>query len=486
MSATASASPWLDKKGARDLAWLAVAFIVLLSVHFAPPWGDLSAQGKSIIGVFFWFLIVAISGSANRITLGLTTPLLIVVFCGAKPAVAFQAFASDTFFLIIGTFVFAAVMTVTPLGARIALTLTSLFRSSKISRIFSGLTLGDLAINTFLPSVAETGLLLPIVTSFQGLTKGHEDDPEVKRINESMMLLICGVIPLLTGLLLLTAHLPNMLLAGYLEGEGFKLTFLDWFVMNAPLWLLLPAAIFIFVKIYKLKDVELPDADTVIPRMKEELGPITKSETWSLFCVSVCLFLWLTQGTLHNIQSGMVSLILVFLLFLPFGQLKFQDVMPAVLWDTWILLGGAISLGTCMSSFGAVDWLVNIVLSPVTGGLIGLPAIAILFIVVFALHIPRAGIVSAGAMGAMFVPVVISLSSTLGFNVVPFTLIVINCLSYAFFLPMSTTAYFIAWGASGVSMKKAVGIGSLISFVCNVWCIVLLYLWLPIVGYPLM
>lgn len=486
MSENVVQEKWLDNKDKKSLMWLAIAFIVLLVVNYAPSFGDLSANGQAMLGIFFWFLIVTISGSLNRITIGLTTPLLIVIFTGCKIKDAFAAFSGNIFFLVLGTFIFAAVMTVTPLGARIALTLTSIFHSSKISRIFAGLCIGDLAINTFLPSVGETGLLLPIVTSFQNLTKGHEGKPEVKRINESLMLLCCGVIPLLTGLLLLTAHLPNMLLAGYLEEEGFKISFVNWFVMNLPLWALLPIIIYVFIKLYHLKGVELPDADTVIPKMKEELGPITKPEIWSLISVAICLFLWLTQGRLHNIDTGMVALILVFLLFLPFGKLDFKEVMPHVMWDTWILLGGAISLGNNMNNFGTIGWLVDSLVGPIKDGLLGLPAIAVLFVIVFALHIPRAGIVSAAAMGAMFVPVVINLANTLGFNVVPFTLIVINCLSYAFFLPMSTTAYFIAWGASGISMKKVILIGSLISLICNIYCIVSLYIWLPIVGYPLM
>lgn len=486
MSENVAREKWLNDKDKKSLVWIIIAFIVLLSVKYAPPFGDLPAEGQTMLGIFFWFLIVTISGSLNRITIGLTTPVLIVVFTGAKIQQAFVAFSGNIFFLVLGTFIFAAVMTVTPLGARIALTLTSIFHSSKISRIFAGLTIGDLAINTFLPSVAETGLLLPIVTSFQNLTKGHEDEPEVKRINESLMLLCCGVIPLLTGLLLLTAHLPNMLLVGYLEEAGYKISFVNWFVMNLPLWALLPIIIYIFLKLYHLKGAELPDADTVIPKMKKELGSITKPEIWALISVTFCLFLWLTQGTLHNIDTGMVALILVFMLFMPFGHLDFKEILPHVMWDTWILLGGAISLGNNMNKFGTIDWLVNALVGPVKEGLLGLPTIAVLFIIVFALHIPRAGIVSAAAMGAMFVPVVINLSSTLGYNIVPFTLIVINCLSYAFFLPMSTTAFFIAWGASGISMKKVIGIGSLVSLVCNVYCIVSLSLWLPLIGYPLM
>ncbi|MFZ5755218.1 MAG: hypothetical protein ACOY3J_13415, partial [Bacillota bacterium] len=107
-------------------------------------------------------------------------------------------------------------------------------------------------------------------------------------------------------------------------------------------------------------------------------------------------------------------------------------------------------------------------------------------LVVFISHIPRAGIVSAAAMGAMFIPMTIGLADKLGFNALPFTLIVINCLSYSFFLPMSITAFFIGWGASGMSMGEAIKFGTPLTIISNIYCIVVMSIWLPLLGYPLM
>lgn len=40
----------------------------------------------------------------------------------------------------------------------------------------------------------------------------------------------------------------------------------------------------------------------------------------------------------------MVAVLVVLLAFLPFGMLKFGQVSQHVMWDIWVLLGGAISL----------------------------------------------------------------------------------------------------------------------------------------------
>lgn len=124
--------------------------------------------------------------------------------------------------------------------------------------------------------------------------------------------------------------------------------------MNLPLWGLIPITIIYVMIYYRLWKVELPGAEEELPAMKKELGKITKPEIWSLICLALCFFLWITEDILHSIPTGMVSLILVMLLFLPFGHLKFNEVMPHVLWDVWVLLGGAISLGTALSNSGAI------------------------------------------------------------------------------------------------------------------------------------
>jgi di/tricarboxylate transporter len=156
------------------------------------------------------------------------------------------------------------------------------------------------------------------------------------------------------------------------------------------------------------------------------------------------------------------------------------------MWDVWILLGGAVSLGTALYKSGTVEWMVDLILSPLKDSLIGLPAIVILILIVAGIQVARAGIVSAAAMGAMFIPLMMEMAPELGFNVLPFTLITVNSLSYAFFLPMSITAFFIAWGASGMSMGRVIKFGAPLSIICNLYTIITLSIWLPIIGYPLM
>ncbi|GAW91745.1 SLC13 family permease [Calderihabitans maritimus] len=472
----------LDKK---KLLSLIIAFVIMLGLHFAPELPGLSSQGQSVLAVFLWFMIVMISGSLHRFVVGFAAPLFITILTDFKVAEAFSAFTGKAFFLAIGAFVYAGIMVATPLGKRIAIGITDLFRSIRVPRILLGLCVADFCISGFLPTVAETGLLLPLAKGFSGLTRGKEHLPEVKRINNGLFLLVCGLMPLFTSLLILTAHFPNILMAGFMEKAGITITWMDWLKLNLPLWGLMPVAYFYTIWYFKLWKVEIPGANEELPRMKKELGKITWPEKWALMSLGICLFLWITEKSLHNINTGMVAILLVFLVFLPFGKIKFETIAPHIMWDVWILLGGAISLGTALYKSGAVKWMVDLILSPMESKIIGLPPILILLIVVIGTQIARAGIVSAAAMGAMFIPLTMAMAPELGFNVLPFTLIVVNCLSYSFFLPMSITAFFIAWGASDMSMGEVIKFGTPLSIICNLYVIISLSIWLPIIGYPL-
>lgn len=472
----------VDKK---ELWGTIIAFAILFGCHFAPTLKGLTPEGQSIIGVFIWFMVIMIFTNANKFSVGVVTPMLLVVLGNMKVPQAYSAFASGNFFLAIGAFAFAAVMMATPLGTRIALAITNLFRSVKVPRIAGGLALADVGISGFLPTVAETAVFLPLAKGIDGLMAGKEND-EVNRIRNCIYLLVCGIMPLFTAMMTLTSHFPNMIMAQYLQDmKNITVTWMDWLILNLPLWGLIPIAFIYTVSYFKLWKAEIPGADDELPRMKRELGPMTWPEKWALICLGIALLLWMTEGKLHSINTGMTAIILVGLLFLPVGQLDFKKIYPHMMWDVWVLLGGAISLGTALNSSGAIDWMVELMLAPLGNAIYGLPPIIILTLVVFISHIPRAGIVSAAAMGAMFIPMMIGLADNLGFNALPFTLIVINCLSYSFFVPMSITAFFIGWGASGMSMKDAVKFGAPLSIIANIYCIIALSIWLPLLGHPL-
>jgi anion transporter len=460
-----------------------VAFAILFLLHFGPTMPGLRPTSQSALGVFLWFITCMVTDALPGAIVGLATPLLLVILAGIKVPAAFKAFTTDVFFLGAGAFIIAGIMMGTPLGKRVALTIVTKMKSNRVTRILFGLGLADVAVGGVMPTVSEAALFLPVAKSIGRLMDGKEHLPEVKRINTALLLQTPGLTPLFTGTLILTSHFPNIILAGALkESEGIYISWAKWFWLNLPLWGLLPIMFLYVYWYFNLWKLDIPGADVEIPKMKAELGKTTWPEKWGLICVGLGLTLWITEEW-HKIQSGMTALIVATLLFMPWGKISFKNVNKTVLWDTLMLLGGSISLGLVLYDVGVVKWLSDIILGPVKE--LKLSPMLMLFVLVFALHIPRAGVVSAVAMGAAFVPLTIGMAKTLGVGVLPFTLVTINCLSYAFFLPISITAFLIAWAASGASGWTAIRFGTGLSIIANIYVIVVQTTWLSLIGYPL-
>ncbi|MPZ72980.1 MAG: hypothetical protein GEU74_07075, partial [Nitriliruptorales bacterium] len=413
-----------------QLVALVVAFGLLLASHVGPALPGLEPRGQTMLGIFLWFVILLATEALPPVVLGVSAPLLIVVLNGAEIPKAFNAFSNDVFFLILGAFVLVAVMIETGLGKRIALGIVGLVRSTKATRIMAALMAAGTALHAILPTVAETALFLPISRCFGELSEGRQPSRGLQRANQAMILTVTGLVPLFAGVFFLTAGVPNLVLVGLLsETSGIEISWLDWLIYNLPLWGLIPILYFLVKWWFQIGSVELPNADKVLPQVRAELGPIKKGEIWALICIAIGFTLWVSESV-HGISTGMVAIIMIALLFMPWGGLKFGDFGPKVMWGMLFLIGGAISLGNQLFASGAVEWLAQFLVDPIRNAGIT-SGILVLLILAFALHVARAGIISGGAMAAIFVPLIIGIAQQLDYNVLPFSLILTNALNFA-------------------------------------------------------
>lgn len=465
---------------AKQIAGLAAAFGALFAMHYGPAIPGLTAEAQTGLGVFLWFIICTVSSALPKAVVGLASPLLLVIFAHIPVPAAFGAFNTDIFFLAAGAFIIAAVMMGTPLGRRITCSVASMMRSNRVTRVLLGLMFAEIITQPFLPVVNESALFLPMCKGISSFTEGKEHLPEVRRINTAVLYLIAGLVPLFIGPLMLTSAFPNLILVAYLRTtEHISISWARWFWLNLPLWGLLPILYLYVVHYFKLQKLDIPGLEAGMASMKKELGTITRPEIWTLVCLTIGMALWITGW----ISPGMTALLASSLLFVPWSGIRFDDIKKYMLWDVLMLLGGAISLGTALYSAGAVTWLAHEVMIPFHNT--GLPILAVLFLLIFSFHVPRAGIVSAVAAGAAFVPLTVGLAKVLHVNVLPFSLVVINCMQYAFFLPISITAFLIAWSASGTSGWEAVKFGTPLTIIANVYVILVQPLWLKLIGIPL-
>lgn len=478
------AVPKAARRGIRQSVALVAAFALVGLAHFGPLLAGLDVKQQTILGVFGWFIICTASDALPGVAVGVGAPMLVVVLTGMKLTGAFSAFEGNVFFLAFGAFVIAAVMMATPLGRRIALGITGLCRSSKVDRVMGGAMGATVFLHGVLPTVSETALFLPVAQGLSDLPHkvGHEHARD--RSSVALVMTIAGLTPLFAGSLFLTGGFPNLMLTAMLaKTANIHIGWLGWFEYNLPLWGLLPILFLIVRRWFRLSGVELADAAETLPAMRRALGPIGRGEIWAIICVTSGFALWVSAPLTH-LSSGMVALMVVVALFAPWGGLNFAAISEHVMWGVWILLGGAISMGNLLYKSGVVGWMSHFLVGPIKAAGIQDPLL-ILLVVVFGLHIARAGIVSAVATGAAFIPLTIGLAKAFGLSVLPFSLIVTNALGYAVFLPISITAVLIAFSASGMRWGEALRFGAVLSVVANLYIVVVQSAWLDMLGMPL-
>src|SRR5271157_5347944 len=150
----------IEKTAGQETGWvksktfgLVLAFCILLLFHFGPTFPGLKQQTQSVLGIFLWFIVVMISNALPNAIVGLTSPLLLVLFAKMPIPQAFNAFNTDIFFLAAGAFIIAAIMMGTPLGKRITLSIASIMKSNRVMRVMLGLSLAELATHPVIPVV---------------------------------------------------------------------------------------------------------------------------------------------------------------------------------------------------------------------------------------------------------------------------------------------------------------------------------------------
>lgn len=452
--------------------------------------GSLVLAAQTLLGIFVFFVLCLATEALPGLVVGLCSPMLLVLLADLPMApgaadeipVAYNAFVSDTFFLILGAFVLVAVMIQTGLGKRIAFTIVASVRSTRADRIMAALMVAGASLHAILPTVAETAMFLPISRCLGEISEGEEKPPGLDRANQGMILAVAGLVPLLGGMLFLNAGVPNLVLQGTLAAQGVRITWLDWLWWNLPLWGLIPLAYFMVKRRFGMAAVNLPNVTTVMPRMRAELGRISRGEVWTLICITIAFALWTTEA-LTGISTGMATLIMVMLLFMPGTGLELKNYVGGVMWNMVFLIGGAISLGNLLYKFGVVTWMADGLVSPIQSWGVS-NSILVMLIALAGLHVARAGILSGGAMAAVFVPLSLGLADAFHFNALPFSVIIVDCLNVAVFVPVSAVAVLVATQAAKISWREILVFGGTFSLIGNLYIVVVLSGWFKLIGMP--
>ena len=458
------------------LAWAAFFFILWVM----PLPADLTQAGKATLAVVVWACIMWIFESMPVGITGILIPMLLVMGGAVdKFPKAASGFTTPVVFLCLAAFLFAALMQAAGLDRRIALGLLNKVKVKTVNGVIWAMFGANILLSFIIPAAnARAATLLPVVN---GITKLFGDTPEEQAGKKAIVIQTLVYGSMISGMMIMTAHLPNLVLVGLFESElALSLSYFDWFKLQWPYLGMFVLTQWWVQYYFKTRGVGIQGGFQSVQTQYRELPKTSQTEWLILAVFAFIALMWMTEDW-HKIKSHNSALIGLSVLFLPglFG-FKWQEVQDRTIWGTFLLLGGALSMSAAMGASGLAQWLSDII-HPFA---IGHPWWMILLILMVGTHIIRLGMLSNVAAITLLAPILIALAPKLGLHPVAFTMLISDTDTFAYILPTQITAAVIAYSSGTFSTSDYAKVGWVSVVIAIAYGILIMAPWYAFMGIP--
>lgn len=457
-------------------AW--AAFFLILYVFPAPE--GLTPAGHKVLAVVVWCSIMWVSEAVPVGVTGLMIPMLLVLTGGVLPFPrAATGFTAPVVFLCLAAFLFAAIMQAAGLDRRLAVTVLNKMKVKSVNGVIWAMFVVNLALSFIIPAAnARAATLLPVIN---GITKFFGDTEEERNGKKAIVIQSLVYGSMISGMCILTAHLPNLILVGLFESElGLRISYVDWFLLQWPY-----LGMFVLTQWWvqywlKTRGVSVHGGYESVKKQYAEM-PKTSSAEWTILAVFTAVALgWMTEQW-HKIPTHNVALLGIAVFFIP-GLLSFtwKDLQDRTIWGTLLLLAGALSLSAAMGSSGLANWLADHIVPIAKGHSWWM----ILLILMVGTHIIRLGMLSNVAAITLLAPILLAMAPKLGMHPVAFTMLVADTDTFAYLLPTQITAAVIAYSSGTFSTWDYFKVGWVSVLIGIAYGILVMAPWYAFMGMP--
>jgi solute carrier family 13 (sodium-dependent dicarboxylate transporter), member 2/3/5 len=468
------------KKPATTLIGFAVAWFAFFFILWLMPLPQgMSPAGKATLAIMVWACIMWITEAIPVGISGLLIPALLVLTEAVRPfSAAAGGFVTPVMFLCLSAFLFAAIMQAAGLDRRIALSLLKWTKAKTVNGVIWAMFGVTFILSFIIPAAnSRAATMLPVIN---GITRFFGDTETERNAKKAIVIQALVYGSMISGMCILTAHLPNIVLVGLFEKQGLKLSYFDWFIMQWPYLGMFVLTQWWVQWYFKTKGVGIQGGLQTIERQHAELPRANQSEWLVLVIFGVIAAMWMFEKQ-TGIASHNAALIGLALLFIP-GVFHFpwKDIQDRTIWGTLLLLAGALSLSDAIGKTGLAQWFSDIV-HPIAQGHTWW---MILLILMVGTHIIRLGMLSNIAAVAMIAPILIALAPKLGLHPVAFTMLVADTDSFAYILPTQITAAVIAYSTGVFSAQDYAKVGWVSVLIGIVYGICVMAPWYAFLGVP--
>jgi di/tricarboxylate transporter len=200
-----------------------------------------------------------------------------------------------------------------------------------------------------------------------------------------------------------------------------------------------------------------------INSLRDMQGSLSQGELMVAIVFSFSLILWITEG-IHGLNSGLISLALCILLFLPkIGVIKIGGVAGEVPWGSITLFAASMFLARGVGRWRAMDIVAERIFEVLE--LSGLSFISLFSLIVFVSMFLHVAFTSTTVFGTVMVPFSISLAGFLGLKPQTLALPMAYLIPIALILPVNTIPNVVFFSSGYFNQKQLILYGSIISII---------------------
>lgn len=421
---------------------LFLVYLFVLMFNLIPP--ELGYQGFTVIMIFLATIYLWATEILPLAVSALVAIMLLAVSGAVSVVDSLYGFGSPVVFLIIVGFFIAVGLRKSGLDKRIAYGM--LKRSHSENTILISLMVITAALSMLISNTAAVLLMIPIAIRIMHQVK----------LNRKALLLGIAFSANIGGVGLLIGTPPNIIGA-----EALGWNFFDWMVISLPFSIIMLVLLYVSFMIYFK-----PKHERIRKHLIPDLGPMKREEKIAAAIIFITLLLWVTSP-IHNMPVIAVGLIGGLLMFLFIYDWRYFQ--KKTHWGTIILIAGAVSLGWALQITGAAGWIAYGYL-----GLTGItnPALIAFSFVILCMLITQ--FIQNTATAAMFVPVLIGISESLGIPAELMVIPVVWAVSMTFLMPPGTAPNAIVHGIGKIKAIDMVKAGIL----PTIFAIILLFVYI--------
>lgn len=393
------------KKG---LIWFGIGLVVCVVTLLLPTPEGLSPEGHRFLSLMILILILWVS---EAIPIGITALLAgggLIVFGVQSPSSAWMPFSNAAVMYVLMLIMFGVIIEQVGLAKRI-LNFILKRAGTNVKRMSLILALSSTFLATIFHDATVTIIMLySIIPVFRDMGITPEKS---NRLSKFFVLLI----PLAASAGGFGTYLGggrNPITVDIIHRiTGIDIGFTQFMICNLPIALFTAFVTWGILWLIFRPDVKELPADVVT----EELPPMGRNEKLVLKLFIAAFVLW-SFTDLTGIHVSVVAACVLAAVF----ALKLVDWKKAVKsfpWESWLVFGAGVSLGTAMLESGAGLWLANIFLPVFIGG-----PWPLLFLGCGLLGSILTSMMSNTAAAALVLPITIPLAQSLGLNPAPIAL----------------------------------------------------------------